>query len=162
MSKEQQIDHTEQHEDSKVYELGFHFLPTIAEDDVAVQFSHLKSMIEKRGGEFIAEEFPKMIPLAYEISKTIKTLKKRYETAYFGWVKFTLKPEDIVALEKEVKAFEPVLRYLVISTVRENTLAGPAAKEREANKAKAASAKGVPVIDEAQIDKSINELVETK
>ncbi len=169
MSKEQQIDHTEQQEGVNVYELGFHFLPTIAEDDIAVQFSQLKSLIEKRGGEFIAEDFPKMIPLAYEISKTIKTLKKRFENAYFGWVKFTLKPEDIVELEKEVKAFDPILRYLVISTVRESTLVGSLKEGREAREGKTESKDGKPKspakdgeaapINEAEIDKSIDALV---
>lgn len=132
MSKEQQIDHTEQDTALKVYEIGFHFVPTIAENDVAIQFSHLKSMIEKRGGEFISEDFPKMIPLAYEISKTVKAQKKRYTNAYFGWVKFNLAADQIVDLEKEVKAFEPVLRYLVINTVKESTLVGP--KERDEKK----------------------------
>ncbi len=151
MSKEQQIDHTEQDTASKVYEIGFHFVPTIAEDDVPVQFSHLKSMIEKRGGEFISEDFPKMIPLAYEISKTVKAQKKRYTDAYFGWVKFTLAADQIVDLEKEVKAFEPVLRYLVISTVKESTLVGP--KERDERKEKVEGE-----VSEAQLDKKIEEL----
>lgn len=173
MSKEQQIDHTEQQNDVNVYELGFHLLPTVAEDDVAVQFSQLKSMIEKRGGEFIAEDFPKMITLAYEISKTIKASKKRFTNAYFGWVKFTLKPEDIVELEKEVKAFDPILRYLVISTVRENTMVESmkerTAKEGEEGKegetkvdgSETAKAEKKPKAkaDQAEIDKSIDELV---
>ncbi|MES3005876.1 MAG: 30S ribosomal protein S6 [Patescibacteria group bacterium] len=151
MSKEQQIDHTEQENDVKVYELGFHFVPTIAEDDVPVQFSHLKSMIEKRGGEFISEDFPKMIPLSYEISKTVKALKKRYNNAYFGWVKFTLAADQIGDLEKEVKAFEPILRYLVISTVKESTLVEP----KEDRKLKEDSE---GVVNEAQLDKKLEEL----
>lgn len=151
MSKEQQIDHTEHDAESNVYEIGFHFVPTIAEDDVAVQFSHLKSMIEKRGGEFISEDFPKMIPLAYEISKTVKAQKKRYTDAYFGWVKFSLAADKVGELEKEVKAFEPVLRYLVISTVRENTLVVP--KEKDVKKEKEDGE-----VDEAQLDKKVEEL----
>jgi ribosomal protein S6 len=168
MSKEQHIDHTEQ-EGINVYELGFHFVPTVAEDALAVQFSQLKAMIEKRGGEFIAEDFPKMVPLAYEISKTLKSIKKRYNDAYFGWVKFTLKPEDIADLEKEIKAFEPVLRYILISTVRENTLVG-SLKERDNNRkasagkseaeGEVASTEAQPVkINEVEVDKSINELL---
>src|SRR5574343_509906 len=117
MSKEQQIDHTEQDTESKVYEIGFHFVPTIAEDEVAVQFSHLKSLIEKRGGQFIAEEMPKLKDLAYIISQTVKGQKKKHSSAYFVWVKFTLDASEVVPLEKEVKLFEPILRYLLIKTV---------------------------------------------
>lgn len=122
MTKEHNRD-VEREERLKVYELGFHFVPTLSEDDVTVKFSELKSFVEKLGGEFISEDAPKPISLAYDISKTVKAVKKWYKNAYFGWVKFTLVPEDIEALEKQVKEFEPVLRYLLIGTVRESTLA---------------------------------------
>lgn len=116
---------TEQHERQegiRVYELGFHFVPTLSEDEVVVQFSHLKSLIEKKGGTFISEEVPQMINLAYEITKTVKAQKKRYTSAYFGWVKFDIDPSELAGIEKDVKAFEPILRYILITTVRENTL----------------------------------------
>jgi ribosomal protein S6 len=122
MTKEHNRD-VEREERLKVYELGFHFVPTLSEDDVTVKFSELKSFVEKLGGEFISEDAPKPINLAYDISKTVKAVKKWYTNAYFGWIKFTLVPEDIEALEKQVKEFEPVLRYLLIGTVRESTLA---------------------------------------
>ncbi len=122
MTKEHNRD-VEREERLKVYELGFHFVPTLSEDDVTVKFSELKSFVEKLGGEFISEDAPKPINLAYDISKTVKAVKKWYKNAYFGWIKFTLVPEDIEALEKQVKEFEPVLRYLLIGTVRESTLA---------------------------------------
>ncbi len=122
MTKEHNRD-VEREERLKVYELGFHFVPTLSEDDVTVKFSELKSFVEKLGGEFISEDAPKPINLAYDISKTVKAVKKWYKNAYFGWIKFTLVPDEIEALEKQVKEFEPVLRYLLISTVRENTMA---------------------------------------
>ncbi len=122
MTKEHNRD-VEREERLKVYELGFHFVPTLSEDDVTVKFSELKSFVEKLGGEFISEDAPKPINLAYDISKTVKAVKKWYKNAYFGWIKFTLVPEDIEALEKQVKEYEPVLRYLLISTVSESTLA---------------------------------------
>ena len=123
MSTEHNRDIEEREERLSIYEVGFHFVPTLSEDDVTVKFSELKSIVEKLGGEFISEDAPKPISLAYEISKTLKGQKKWYKNAYFGWIKFTLVPEDIEALEKQVKEFEPVLRYLLISPVRESTLA---------------------------------------
>ncbi len=107
---------------SRVYELGFHLLPTVAEADVPVQFSQLKSTIEKQGGTFIAEGAPKLIKLAYSMSKTIKAEKKHYVNAYFGWVKFTLEPEKLEAVEKDIKAFDPMLRYIIVKTVAEHTM----------------------------------------
>lgn len=107
----------------RVYELAFHLLPTISESEVAVQFSHLKSLIEKRKGAFISEQAPALAKLMYEVPKTVKGVKKWYENAYFAWVKFSIDATEIVALEKEVKNFDSMLRYLLIKTVAEDTMA---------------------------------------
>lgn len=148
-------DTNERQEGARVYELGFHFVPTLSEDEVAVQFSHLKSLIEKKGGTFIAEATPEMTDLAYEISKTLKAQKKHYSEAYFGWVKFDLNAEEIPALEKDVKAFEPILRYLLITTVRENTLVSvkeAAAKKAEAKEETEAETPVQEAQEEVQVD----------
>ncbi len=152
----------EQNESLKVYELGFHFVPVIAEDDVAVQFSHLKSFIEKKGGEFISEDFPKLRDLAYEISKTVKSQKKRYSQAYFGWVKFTLEADKIEALEKELKAFDPMLRYLLIKTVAENTMSSVTKEEKKGAKADDSSEEKEVLAEgaEAHVEKSTEEVVQ--
>jgi len=106
----------------KVYELGIHLLPTLSEADVQIEFSKIKSNIEKLEGEIISESTPLMFKLAYEIPKTIKAQKKWYETAFFGWVKFELEASKLVVFEKFVKELEDTLRYLIVKTVRENTL----------------------------------------
>jgi ribosomal protein S6 len=136
MSKEQntEINESANVEGIRVYELAFHLIPTLSDEEITVQFSHLKSLIEKKGGTFIGEGAPAMIDLAYEISKTVKALKKRYNKAYFGWVKFEINPEEIAAIEKDMKAFETVIRYLVITTVRENTYIGPKELSKDATK----------------------------
>ncbi len=147
----------------RVYELGFHFAPIIAEADVPVQFSHLKSFVEKNGGEFISEEAPKLMPLSYEISKTIKAQKRSYDHAYFGWVKFTLSSDKLADVEKEIKAFDPVIRYIFIKTVRENTMSAPVVAGAEgAEKAPTDAPRRRLVkapINEAQVDKKIEEMV---
>lgn len=106
----------------KVYELGIHLLPTLSEDDVQIEFSKIKSQIEKANGEFISESAPRMFNLAYEIPKTVKAQKKWYETAYFGWVKFELEAKELAGVEKFVKGLDNTLRYLIVKTVREDTL----------------------------------------
>lgn len=150
-------------ETQNVYELGFHFVPTLAEDEVAVQFSHLKALVEKRGGEFIAEDFPKMRDLAYEITKEVKAQKKRYMKAYFGWIKFTLEADKVNDLEKEVKAFEPMLRYLLIKTVEENTMVTTPSFKESADEegAEAPTEETAPasndIIEESPVVESIEE-----
>ncbi len=106
----------------KVYELGIHLLPTLSEADVQVEFSKIKAQIEKLQGEFISESLPKMFSLAYEIPKTIKAVKRWYETAYFGWVKFELEAKNLAVFEKFVKELEHTLRYIIVKTVREDTI----------------------------------------
>ncbi|MEN9604364.1 MAG: hypothetical protein RJB39_49 [Candidatus Parcubacteria bacterium] len=106
----------------KVYELGIHLLPTLSEADVQIEFSKIKSQIEKANGEFISESAPRLFSLAYEIPKTIKAQKKWYETAYFGWVKFELEAKALAAIEKYVKELDSTLRYVFVKTVAEDTL----------------------------------------
>lgn len=106
----------------KVYELGIHLLPTLSEADVQVEFSKIKAQIEKLQGEFISESVPSLFTLAYEIPKTIKAVKRWYETAYFGWVKFELEAKELAVFEKFVKELEHTLRYLIVKTVREDTI----------------------------------------
>ena len=142
MAKKVELTQEDQQLENRVYELGFHFVSTIVEDEVAVQFSHLKSLIEKRGGQFIAEEMPKFKNLAYPISKTVKTDRKNHLSSYFGWVKFEINPEEIIPLEKEIKAFGPMLRFLLIKTVKENTFLGAVAE------IKVDSSKTVKIVDE--------------
>ncbi len=106
----------------KVYELGIHLLPTLSEADVQIEFSKIKSQIEKAEGEFIGESAPRLFTLAYEIPKTIKAQKKWYETAYFGWVKFRLDASKLALVEKYVKELDSTLRYIFVRTVAEDTL----------------------------------------
>ena len=130
----------------KVYELGIHLLPTLSESDVQIEFSKIKSNIEKLEGEIISESEPTMFKLSYEISKTIKAQKKWYETAYFGWVKFELDASKISVFEKYVKELENTLRYLIVKTVRENTLV---AKEM------------IPTQDDVFKESDVNEVLST-
>ena len=154
MAKKVELIQEDQQLDNRVYELGFHFVPTIAEDEVAVQFSHLKSLIEKRGGQFIAEEMPKFKNLAYPISKKVKAETKNHLSSYFGWVKFEINPEEIIALEKEIKAFGPMLRFLLIKTVKESTFLGAVAE------IKVDSSKAVKIADESLEDISSEDVVD--
>jgi len=106
----------------KVYELAIHLLPTLSEADSMVEFSKIKSQIEKLEGSFISESAPTMFKLAYEIPKTIKAQKKWYETSYFGWVKFDLESSKLSTFEKFVKELDSTLRYIIVKTVKEDTM----------------------------------------
>ena len=59
-------------QETKVYEIGFHIVPTVAEDAVSSEFEAVKGLIIKEGGDIIEEGAPELRNLAYQISKTVK------------------------------------------------------------------------------------------
>jgi len=100
--------------DAAQYELAFHVLPTVAEGEVADVFTSLKTAIEKAGGTITLEEAPARFELAYEIIKLLEGRNRKFTSAYFGWVRFTLEPAQLEELTEEVEGTPQLLRHLVI------------------------------------------------
>lgn len=107
-----------------VYELAYLFVPTIAEDAVLGTFGDLKAYLEGKGATFIQEELPKMMQLAYEMSRTIENKKTWFDTAYFGFIKFDMDPAQVESITPDLSRNESIIRFMIVKTVRENTLAG--------------------------------------
>lgn len=112
----------EEEAETQVYEIGFHIVPSVDEGNLGAEMDSIKSLIESNGGTFIAEEFPKNITLAYTIVKNIEGKIKRFDNAYFGWIKFEMKTDSILNVKEEIDLNKEVLRYLIIKTVKESTL----------------------------------------
>ncbi len=127
---------------SRIYEVGYHLVPTIPHEHVADRATEIKAQITKNGAEIISEGEPKMTDLAYEILKVSGGTRQNFKTAYFGWVKFECEAAEALAIEKSFKDNENVLRFLLIKTVRENTLADKKLYEK-------ADPAAVPVAGEA-------------
>jgi len=154
-----------------VYELGYHLLPAIAEDKVSNEVSVIKTLIEKNSGIFIAEEFPKLLQLAYIISRTEEGKRQKFKNAYFGWIKFEIAAENIATIKEALDDNENVLRFLLIKTVRESTLAPKKVFFEKHEKEKLKETPKVPLkpvvrqekskhtISDEELDKTIEELV---
>lgn len=99
--------------DAAQYELAFHVLPTVAEGEVADVFASLKSAIETAGGTLTTEEEPKRFDLAYEIVKYLEGRNRKFTSAYFGWVRFTLEPAKLAELTETVEGESRLLRHLL-------------------------------------------------
>lgn len=152
----------ENNNENLVYEIGYHFLPTVEESDVLAQLSGLKAVIEENDGVILAEDMPKMITLAYDISKDIDAKKQKFNRAYFGWIKFEMETTKIGELKNKVDNNPNILRFLIVKTVKENTLHTPKAAifKRENNKEdKTEENIEKPKLTEAEMDKSIDELL---
>ena len=100
--------------DATHYELAFHVLPTVAEGEVADVFTSLKSAIEKAGGVITVEEAPKRFDLAYEVVKYLEGRNRKFTSAYFGWVRFTLEPGQLEEVTEVVEGENRLLRHLLI------------------------------------------------
>ncbi len=151
----------------KVYEIGFLLAPTVAEEKLPEEVSALKSVIEERGGFFISEDFPKLRPLAYTMVKKIDNKNQKYNQAYFGWVKFELKPSEVPVVNSSFQNNLNVIRFILLDTVRENTIYShklTMKRDREARGAGPATAEVSSKSEEVspeELDKSIEKLVST-
>ncbi len=107
----------------KVYEVGLHIVPDVGDKEVLSVFNSLKTEISSVG-EVIDENTPELIELAYTIRH--KTRKEdgtynRYDSAYFGSIKFVSSQEGAVKIKEAIQNNESVLRFLLVETVREST-----------------------------------------
>src|SRR3989338_4742757 len=109
--------------DARVYELGYLLAPTIKEEDVPVNYGNLKELISSFGGEIIADEMPKMMNLAYFMTKVVSNIRNKFNTTYFGWTKFIMEPEKVLELKKHLDLDSNFVRFLILKTVKENTIA---------------------------------------
>ena len=152
--------------EEKIYEVGYHIVSSVAEEQIPAEVEKIKSYLAKEKAIIISEEAPKLRPLAYSIKKAFGGTYKTFDKAYFGFIKFELGEEgDIRNIDLSMKNNESVLRYLVIKTVRENTMYSPKitvfsdkdAKIKKIFKEEAIKGEKTATIEE--IDKSIDALV---
>lgn len=108
--------------DSRIYEISFIFDNKLDESAALEKGNAIKQSIATLGGSFISEEAPYMRELAYEMIRVVNNVNVRFNEGYFGWIKFELEPAKVKELEKAIKLDEEVVRYLVVTTVRENTV----------------------------------------
>ena len=146
----------------EVYELGLLLVPTIAEENVATVFGDIKSVLEKNGAVFVSEDYPKMRALAYSMTKTEVGKNEKYNFAYFGWVKYELTTDKTEIVKEEIEKNKNILRFLIVKTVRENTLYSHKLNKKEGEKKE--EKEGVPVVEaapisEEELNKTIDELV---
>lgn len=108
--------------DSRIYEISFIFDNKLDEGAALEKGNAIKQSIATLGGSFISEEAPYMRELAYEMTRVVNNINVRFNVGYFGWIKFEMDGSKVKELEKGLKLDEQVVRYMVVKTVRENTV----------------------------------------
>ena len=149
-----------------IYEVSYLVLPTVGEDALAPEVSKLKETLAGVEAKVIGDEYPSLINLQYEMTKRIDTKNVRFDQAYFGWVKFEAESDSVAKMKKALDLNKSLLRYLIVTTVRENTLS---AKKSVAALLSPKSARSTSIvkeevvaapIDEEVVDQEIDKLVE--
>ncbi len=149
---------------SRVYELGYLLVPTLEEAEVPAVFGNLKELVSSIGGIAISDEMPKMLNLAYPMIKVVANLRHKFKTAYFGWVKFTMDSDKILELKKRLRLDPNFIRFLILKTVKENTISAKKFGHGEIIRRKIRTERGedsktaVP-INKEEIDKEIDAMV---
>lgn len=105
----------------RIYEVGYHILPIVGESDLDAEVNHIRGAITKAGGELIKEGTPRLMDLAYPMSKVIDNKRNEFTKGYFGWVKFELTPNKVADIKKHLDNQRTILRFILITTVREDT-----------------------------------------
>ena len=150
--------------EEKIYEVGYHIISSVSEENIPSEVEKIKAYLAKEKAIIISEEAPKLRPLAYSIKKAFGGSYKVFDKAYFGFIKFELNETgDIRNIDLAMKNNESVLRYLVIKTVRENTMYSPKITIFSDKDAKIKTFKEDKKVEKTatveEIDKSIDALV---
>ena len=148
----------------RVYELGYLLVPTIKEEDVPGIFGNLKELITTEGGVAISDEMPKTTTLAYTMRKVVSNISSKFNTAYFGWIKFTMDTSKVLELKKKLDLDPNIIRFLILKTVRENTMAVKRFMRadmpyRKTPTVRKSPESGAAPINKEEIDKEIDALI---
>ncbi len=108
---------------TRIYEVGYHVLPTVAEENVEKIVGEIRGIIESAGGSFISEGAPVLTKLAYDMDSREGDKWQNHDRGYFGWIKFEAVVGTALTLVDALKAHKGILRHIVFRTVREETRA---------------------------------------
>ncbi len=158
-----------------VYEIGFHIVPTVGDEGVSAVVESIRKALgdpdgktsssNGAGAEIISEGFPKKITLAYQVERATQGKREKYTESYFGHIKFAMERDGVTAFTEIMRALQPILRFLIIETVREDIAQAPRRavfssdrlEGKTLEKPVAAPEKTAEVSD-AELDKSIEAL----
>jgi len=146
---------------SSIYEVGYIMVPSIPEENLGGEVTVFKDSLTEMVATFISDEYPKMLELAYEMSRSIANKKQKFSYGYFGWVKFECSTTSAKVIKDMLDKNEKLVRYLMIKTVRESTMSSkrPYSNKDGFKRRSTPKAEESLPINEETIDKEIEALV---
>jgi ribosomal protein S6 len=106
-----------------VYEIGYHLLPTVADDALPAAVKELTDVLAENGAQMVGEQAPVRMPLAYTLTKRVAGKITGFDEANFGWVAFEMPRANIARVKEAFDANPNVLRFLIITTSRDEVAA---------------------------------------
>src|SRR3989338_4918182 len=156
----------EEKADNRIYELGYHIVSSMPEEKLSALVTAIKDILQTKNAIVISEDFPKLKHLAYTMTKVIGPKHLKFSNAYFGWIKFEMDPAALEIVKENFTRNENILRFIIMKTVRESTLASIRAPSYRSVETKSIPGLGVvkkdkevrSPISEAELDKTIEQL----
>ena len=102
-----------------VYEVGYHFLPTLSEEEVSKEVEKITQALKGQNANFVGERFPSKISLAYSLTKKLNEKNVHFDSAYFGWIAFEIPVQSLDTVRATFHNNPGILRYLIVKTNRE-------------------------------------------
>lgn len=153
-------------ETALIYELSFHLLPTLSEEEVTKEVDGMKKILENGGAKILECDEPSQMNLAYTMVKKQEGKNAKFDASFFGTIKFNSEPEILVDLKEELDLNKSVLRFLIIKTVTsfqpitQVTLRTVTEEDsKPIRKPEMVEKKSDKPISDAELDKTIEKLV---
>lgn len=145
---------TEKDNATALYDLGYHLVDTISEEDLKSSVQKLKRYVEEADGTVVFEHEPRRISLAYPVSRSRKGAKDIFTSSYLGTLVFEIARVDVAAIHKALKADQSVFRFLLIETNRSRAEEAMKTKPDVSDKEKKSS----DLTSDEMLDKTIEAL----
>ena len=126
------------------YELGFHLIPDLTEDEVKQATEELASEITKNGGLITFTKEPQRFRLAYPIKHKL--------SSYFGFIIYSAPKDSVLKLQDTFKLNTKILRYVIVKKEER--------QEPEVRTKPRLKQEEKPAAKPTEVDKQLEEIIE--
>ncbi len=151
--REEEID--ADHAETRVYELGFHVDPELAQEEAKKVFQAMRDLIEG-AGTVVAEGVPEKIQLAYTVSRMELGGRHDFDGSYFCWIAYEADGAGHEKVAAAARAETRIFRFLDIRTTKEE--AKQSAEMQEMMRQAAEQPAAEEAVSDTELDAALKEV----
>ncbi len=106
------------HAEVRVYELGFHVDPELAQEEAKKVYQTMRDLMEG-AGSIVAEGTPEKIQLAYTVSRMEHGGRRDFDNSYFCWIAYEADGVGHQKVTDAARAETRIFRFLDLRTTKE-------------------------------------------